>query len=279
MKGYLLVLVFFTAINVSSTAQEKRYFNQHFQKASSKPTRYFRTYEFRSKNSVYFQDFVDDNMTLEGTVYHVENANVMDEFIYFIRNQLNSLDQSDVFKKLTGEFDFHQQNGRLFKTSYDGSNLKYFHAGDSDTPNILTDGNGTYQFQESSEIRVMNFRDSLVTSDILITEKNDTIYNNFDTMAEPSSGMQNFYQAVVKKVRYPLSQIIAGKEAEIYIQFEVDKKGELINFRAKDSEGNTTKFEEKTIKKLSKFPPWLPARFQDKPVTTRFLLPVYFQLN
>lgn len=218
-------------------------------------------------------------LTLEGTVYHVDNADVMDKFIYFIRNQLSPLNYSETFKNLKGDFNFHQKNGRLFKTSYDGTNLKYFEVGDSNTPNILADGNGTYQFQEGGETRVMNFKDSLITTDILITEKNDTIFNNFDTMAEPPDGMQSFYQSVVKKVRYPLSQIIAGQEVEVYIQFEVDEKGRLINFKAKDSKGNTTKFEEKTIKKLSKFPAWVPAKFQEKPVTTRFLLPVYFQLN
>lgn len=279
MKRYLLTLFFIATLLIASTAQDKRYFNKHFQKASRKATENFRIYEFRSRNSVFFQDFVKDNLTLEGTVYNVDNADVMDEFIYFIRNQRSSLNYSDTFKNLKGDFNFYQENGRLFKTTYEGSNLKYYHAGDSNTPNVLTNGNGTYQFQEGVETRVMNFQDSLITTDILITEKNDTIFNNFDTVAEPPDGMQNFYQSVVKKVRYPLSQIIAGQEAEIYIQFEVDAKGRLINFKARDSKGNTTKFEEKTIKKLSKFPSWMPAKFQEKPVTTRFLLPVYFQLN
>ncbi len=274
-----MILVSLIALVLASTAQDKRYFNKHFLKASSNPTDNIRTYEFRSKNSVFFQDFVNEKLMFEGTVYNADNADVMDEFIHYIRNQLSSFNYSEAFKNLRGDFIFHGQNERIFKTCYDGSYLKYFHASDANTTNVLIKGSGTYQFKEMDETRVMNFQDSLIISDFLITRNNDTIFNKFDVMAEPPGGLQNFYQAVVKKLRYPLSQRLAGREAEIFVQFEVDKNGRLVNFMARDSDGNTTTFEEKTIKKLSKFPPWTPAKFQEHPVTTRFTLPVYFQLN
>lgn len=96
-------------------------------------------------------------------------------------------------------------------------------------------------------------------------------------MAIPKEGFEEFFQNLVNVLRYPGIARLAGKEGHIYVEFVVDKNGQLTDFRPLSSEGYN--FEEKAIKKLEKLPPWHPAIYKSYRVKQKFVLPVKFKLT
>ncbi len=263
-------------------AQERRHFTRSFQDQSLSATEWFRLYFDEGPETVSFQDFRKDTLVLEGWVRPMLTKDSLDQFIWFIRNQLVPFNRKSFFQELTGEFHFHGAHGRLFKAKYDGEHLAYYHIADQEQSNQLSLGNGSYTYDVDSDMRYMEFEDSLIVKDLIITaSKGDTIYNTtiVDRIAAPADGFQSFYATLSRTINYPFVQRLGGEEGRIYVQFDVDKTGKLMNFQALGSSGKTAVFERKTIKKLDRIPPWRPAYFEGKPVKTRFVLPVIFRVT
>ncbi|WP_207425957.1 TonB family protein [Pedobacter sp. SYSU D00535] len=86
-------------------------------------------------------------------------------------------------------------------------------------------------------------------------------------------GLEEFYKFMGKSIAYPESAKRAGKSGLVYVTFQVDTSGHLINIRA--PEGSDKHFSKEVVRVLGK----LPKTFSPVRSNLTFILPVQFRLN
>lgn len=277
-KLFIVLLVFHCSIHL--IGQDTLYFDEHFHEEMPHKTSSVRVFVINEVNTT-VEDYHRGKLRLKANISGLTDSKSVHEFVWYIRNHLVEFDHKMYFNDLKATISFFHDNGTTCKTIFTGKDLLYYHVSDSLNQQVLTSGSGKYTYPSTeyeNEYAQLIFKDSvLIESFSIRTDKNDTIYNTYDQMAVPPGGIQAFYDGMIKTIRYPVLMQLAGKEAKIYIHFVVDKNGQLTDFEALNP--NVTRFDTKTIKKLSKFPPWQPALKNNKPVKTRFRLPVKFELE
>jgi TonB family protein len=156
---------------------------------------------------------------------------------------------------------------------------KYGQVWNRDGDKVLENGNGSnsHLSDDKSETYYEYYQDSLLVMQYGIRNiEKDTIHYTVDRMAAPKEGFQRFLQNLVNILKYPGIARLAGKEGVIYVQFIVDKNGELTDFKPLSNEGYN--FEQKAIKKMEKLPSWNPGIYKNNVVKQKFVLPVKFKL-
>ena len=110
----------------------------------------------------------------------------------------------------------------------------------------------------------------------VIEEETDKIFLVVEQTAVPKNGMAGFYKYVSENLRYPAPARRMGVEGKIYVQFVVDKDGNITDVITVNSLG--AGLEEEAIRILTTAPPWTPGRQRGKPVKQRMVIPIFFKL-
>ena len=108
-------------------------------------------------------------------------------------------------------------------------------------------------------------------------DQNDTTYNHTQTPAEYRGGMEAFYRGLSKAVRYPKAARRSGVEGRVYVQFTIGKKGEIAD--ASVLKGIGAGCDEEALQACLLQRDWQAARYNEKPVKMRMVLPVTFRLQ
>jgi periplasmic protein TonB len=114
---------------------------------------------------------------------------------------------------------------------------------------------------------------------IEIVEDPDTVITDFfkvQTPPEPVGGYEQFYKTLQENLEYPRRAIQRGIEGKVFIQFTVDKTGELINLKVLRGLSKECDAESLRIMSLTK---WSPGKQRGKPVRVRMVLPVTFKMG
>jgi len=98
-----------------------------------------------------------------------------------------------------------------------------------------------------------------------------------ESMPEPKGGLQSFYDFINKNLRYPSMARKLGVEGKVFVEFVVDKSGELV--RIKILKGIGSGCDEEVMRVMKKAPAWNPGKQRGVPVNVRKTLPIYFKLD
>ena len=98
-----------------------------------------------------------------------------------------------------------------------------------------------------------------------------------DNQPEPEGGIKEFYQHIVKNLKYPAQARKAGIEGKVFIQFVVNEYGELTEFKSLKGIGHGC--DEEAIRVLQNAEAWNPGTTDGKPVKVRMVLPITFKLD
>lgn len=93
---------------------------------------------------------------------------------------------------------------------------------------------------------------------------------------DPSGGYQAFYEFLFQEIKYPKQAIRSGIEGKVFVQFVVNKNGELTDFIIARGIGQGC--DEEAIRVLRKAPRWQPGKQRGKPVKVRMMMPIQFTL-
>lgn len=94
---------------------------------------------------------------------------------------------------------------------------------------------------------------------------------------EPEGGIKAFYQYVAQSIRYPSEARRQGIEGKVFVQFVVDKNGELTSVEALKGIGKHC--DEEAIRVIESAPAWKPGRQRGRAVKVRMVLPITFKLD
>ncbi len=108
-------------------------------------------------------------------------------------------------------------------------------------------------------------------------EMSDEIFLIVEETATPVGGMTEFYKYFSKNLVYPIPARQAGIEGKVYLQFVVDKNGNVSNVQVVKGIGFGC--DEEAIRVIKKGPKWNPAKQRGRAVNSRVTFPLHFRLT
>lgn len=98
-----------------------------------------------------------------------------------------------------------------------------------------------------------------------------------DRMPEPQNGLIAFQKFLAKNIKYPNQARRMGIEGKVFIQFVVDKEGNVSEI--KTLKGIGAGCDEEAERVMALLPKWKPGRQGAKRVAVRMIMPISFRLN
>lgn len=109
------------------------------------------------------------------------------------------------------------------------------------------------------------------------TEIIDEIYTEVEVMPNFPGGQARMLSFIGKKVRYPAIAKENNIQGKVYVQFVINKDGSISDAQVLRGIGGGC--DEEALRAVNAMPNWIPGEQRGKPVRTRFVLPVNFQLR
>jgi len=110
----------------------------------------------------------------------------------------------------------------------------------------------------------------------VIVLDNDSVYEQVDVYPEFKGGMEEFNQYIQDNLKYPQEAIDKDETAKVFVEFVVDKSGEIRDVQLKREEKEY--FEKAAIKVISEMPKLKSGLKNGKYVNTKVIVPITFQL-
>ena len=112
---------------------------------------------------------------------------------------------------------------------------------------------------------------------VVEADDDDRIYEMVEENAQFPGGDEECFKWLSEHIKYPSicqEQCVQGR---VIVNFVVNKDGSIVDVKTvRSPDNNLTKEAERVVKMM---PKWKPARQGNKPVRSRFTLPVMFRLN
>ena len=90
-------------------------------------------------------------------------------------------------------------------------------------------------------------------------------------------GITEFYKFVNKNMKYPRRANNLGIDGKVFVQFVIDKEGNITDVKA--IKGVGAGLDEEAVRVLGKSPNWKPGRQGGKRVNVRMVIPIIFKLK
>ena len=112
---------------------------------------------------------------------------------------------------------------------------------------------------------------------VVEADDDDRIYEMVEENAQFPGGDEACFKWLSEHIKYPSICQEQGVQGRVIVNFVVNKDGSIVDVKTMRSpDANLTKEAERVVKMM---PKWKPARQGNKPVRSRFTLPVMFRLN
>jgi len=110
-----------------------------------------------------------------------------------------------------------------------------------------------------------------------VEEEVDEIFQVVENQPEPVGGMAAFYKHVQKNLKYPEQARRMGVEGRVFVQFVVDKDGNLTDVQILKGIGSGC--DEEALRVVKSAPKWNPGKQRGRPVRVRMSIPIVFKLG
>ena len=273
----IITILFLTLASVAYS-QETRYYESFFRKRVNEKTANVRKFFF-DNGVVRIEEYKEGKLQQKASVFGLSKIEEVDEFVFYFCSRGSEFYYKSYFKNAGGVFDSYEKDSLRSTIAVEDNRFLYVQVWDENGKKVLENGTGytVDQTPDKDENVYTYYKDSLIVTHYGVRkEQKDTIYYTYDEMASPKNGMQGFYKYLVSALKYPGIARFVGKEGMVYVQFVVDEKGKLKDFKPLTNEG--FRFESKTIKKLEASPNWNPSVYKKRYVQNKFILPVKFEL-
>ena len=105
----------------------------------------------------------------------------------------------------------------------------------------------------------------------------DEIFAIVEQNPKPIGGYEAFYAYIFKNIKYPRVALASSVEGKVFVQFVVNKNGELTDFEVVKGVGFGC--DEEAVRVLQSAPNWIPGKQRGKPVKVRIVIPIKFILG
>lgn len=102
------------------------------------------------------------------------------------------------------------------------------------------------------------------------------VFEVVEEQPRPVGGMENFYELLGNELNYPEQASRLGIEGRVFVQFIVDKQGQVYDVKTVKGIGAGCDKEAERVIKLSK---WEPGKQRGQAVKVRMIMPISFKLS
>jgi protein TonB len=127
------------------------------------------------------------------------------------------------------------------------------------------------------EITEEDVIEEIVFEEPVEEEVADEVFTIVEQQPEYPGGMSAFYQFVTKKLKYPSQARRMGIEGKVFVQFVVDKAGNITEVVA--VRGIGAGCDEEAVRVIKSSPQWKAGKQRGKAVKVRMILPITFKLG
>lgn len=110
-----------------------------------------------------------------------------------------------------------------------------------------------------------------------VLQNSDGIFEVAEVMPEFTGGKEEMYKYLSSNIVYPPDAFSKNIQGKVYIQFVVDKKGNITQPTVLKSVHPL--LDQEAIRVISQMPPWTPGSNKGKVVKVRYTLPINFMLD
>jgi protein TonB len=107
-------------------------------------------------------------------------------------------------------------------------------------------------------------------------EEVDEVFTVVEDQPEFPGGMEAFYKFVGEELKYPSQARRLGIEGRVFVQFVVDKTGEVTNVTL--VRGIGAGCDEEAVRVMKLIPNFKPGKQRGKPVKVQMIVPIYFKM-
>ncbi|MFY0651113.1 MAG: energy transducer TonB [Cyclobacteriaceae bacterium] len=126
------------------------------------------------------------------------------------------------------------------------------------------------EFDESNIIEVIEAEEPPI-------EEAEEYVDFASEMPSPMAGMREYYKFISKSIKYPDHARRMGLEGKVFVQFIINKEGEVTEIQTIKGIGGGCDEEAERVIALS--PKWKPGKQGSKRVNVRMIMPIIFKLN
>ena len=111
--------------------------------------------------------------------------------------------------------------------------------------------------------------------------KGKVIYIKADEMPSYTGGEAEMMKYLQNNVQYPQAAKDLDKEGTVFVDFVIDKTGQVTDVDASDSVNSDVDqlLKDEAIRVVSSMPKWTPAKEKGKPVDVAYSIPITFQME
>src|SRR5690606_25264163 len=102
----------------------------------------------------------------------------------------------------------------------------------------------------------------------------DDVYTIVEENAQPSGGIEEFYNCISGTMKFPEEARIEGVSGRVFVEFVVETDGRLTDLKILKGLGHGC--DEEALRVLAMSPPWKPATQRGKAVKQKLVLPILF---
>lgn len=110
-----------------------------------------------------------------------------------------------------------------------------------------------------------------------VKEEREEVFIHVEEMPEFPGGTEALFQYLARNVHYPEIARINGVEGRVFVQFVVNKSGEITQVSI--LRGVNASLDREALRVVSAMPLWKPGRQNNQPVSVSFTVPINFVLE
>lgn len=108
-------------------------------------------------------------------------------------------------------------------------------------------------------------------------DSSEILYLEVDIPPIFPGGEEALLSFILKNLRYPIDDKFNKIQGKVYVQFTVNKKGDVINVRI--IKRVSPNLDKEAVRVISSLPKWSPGYVDNKPVNCVYRVPINFKLN
>jgi len=116
-----------------------------------------------------------------------------------------------------------------------------------------------------------------VQASVIEGEAGKEVFTKVDEMPTPPGGFESFYTYIGRELKYPRQARDLGVQGKVFVEFIVDKYGEVVDVKVKSGIGAGCDQEAADV--IARSPRWAPGKVNGKEVNTQLVLPITFKLD
>ncbi|WKN41747.1 energy transducer TonB [Tunicatimonas pelagia] len=282
MKYLVLLGILSIGLNQPLHSQDTLYLNANWQVVTNYNLAKYKRVLQKEGNGWYVEDYYYPANTLQmkGHLSSLSPDVLEGSVVFYYKNGNIEKQGSYVKDRRMGVHKEYYESGQIqSEIDYRSEGLHFIQMWNEKGEPQLSNGTGSYQNVTSNgDIQFAFIEDyKMVKNYTVRQQQQDTVYSMVEVLPEYRGGMEKFYRIIQKQLKYPKSARRKDIEGVVYVQFTVDRQGQVTEVKTLKGIGNGCDQESERVVQQSKR--WSPGLVNNNPVKCRMVLPITFKLR